>query len=265
VLSSAGKRYNLDQSLYSRLYLIFKQYNNKNRPITMLITQYRMPSELCQFPSECFYENRLETHPLVDRRMKHFPLKPLICYDLVHGRNTMDITKSSFNSHEASCIQDFCTMLVTHVGIWRSLVMDGAPITSTEANQGTIQLNDERSIQIQKRIAVITPYQAQVNYLRNQKLPPKIEVMTTDSAQGSEKDIVIISCVRGNGSIGFLDNRSRLNVMITRARYGLYIFGNLTWLSQQDNCWHRLVWDAHSRGLLHSVGEGSRITLPNAS
>jgi superfamily I DNA and/or RNA helicase len=101
---------------------------------------------------------------------------------------------------------------------------------------------------------VITPYQAQVLYLREQ-LPSKIEVMTTDSSQGSEKDIVVIYCVRANGSIGFLDEPSRMNVMLTRAKYGLYIFGNLTWLSQQDDYWRKLTDDAHKRRILRVVGE----------
>lgn len=49
-----------------------------------------------------------------------------------------------------------------------------------------------------------------------------------DSYQGEENDIVLLSMVRSNnfGSIGFLENQNRVAVALSRARRGLYIFGN---------------------------------------
>lgn len=50
-----------------------------------------------------------------------------------------------------------------------------------------------------------------------------------DNYQGEESDIVIASLTRSNshGSIGFMDAPERLNVLITRARLGIIIFGNM--------------------------------------
>ena len=47
-----------------------------------------------------------------------------------------------------------------------------------------------------------------------------ISVRSIDGFQGGEEDVIIISTVRCNktGEIGFLKNRQRTNVAITRAR-----------------------------------------------
>lgn len=76
-------------------------------------------------------------------------------------------------------------------------------------------------------IGLISPYASQVAAIRD-KLQSKydnlerftVKVNSVDGFQGGEEDIIIISTVRSNegGSIGFLSNRQRTNVALTRAR-----------------------------------------------
>ena len=82
-------------------------------------------------------------------------------------------------------------------------------------------------------IGVISPYKAQVSAIeeRVRKYSKSISgftvnVRSVDGSQGGEDDVIIISTVRcnGNGSVGFLSNRQRANVALTRARYDLYIY-----------------------------------------
>jgi senataxin len=109
-------------------------------------------------------------------------------------------------------------------------------------------------------IAIISPYKLQVNCIRHElskTLPDhvakNIEVNTVDSFQGREKDIVFFSCVRsGNSSsrsIGFLSDKRRLNVAITRAKNCLVIVGDAQRLSI-DATWDDFIFSMKSRGCL---------------
>lgn len=70
----------------------------------------------------------------------------------------------------------------------------------------------------------------------------EIEIASVDAFQGREKDIIVMSCVRSNEhqGIGFLNDPRRLNVALTRAKYGIIIVGNPKVLSKQP-LWNHLL------------------------
>ncbi|CAF3448776.1 unnamed protein product [Rotaria sp. Silwood1] len=276
VLSDAGNTYGLSQSLYARLYSIFVQYSDG--PISMLDTQYRMHPSICQFPNIYFYDNRLQTDDSVARRMMHFTLEPLYLYNMTKSPHSFDDASSSFNNDEAKFIQWFCQLLIAHLALQSASVSsdsedddDDDESSATSSSNSThdsdnddnsdyeaktekqclqpLSNNDPRSIEVQQRIAVITPYKAQVRRLRSY-LPPYIEIMTVDSSQGKEKDIVILSCVRSGGTIGFLDDMNRVNVMLTRSKNGLYVVGNLSQLASQHDSWNAFVDHARKNKII---------------
>lgn len=74
----------------------------------------------------------------------------------------------------------------------------------------------------------MSPYAAQVSAIQEQLEKTywtsdelSVKVKSVDGFQGGEEDVVIISTVRYNkaGSVGFLSNRQRTNVALTRAKY----------------------------------------------
>ena len=71
---------------------------------------------------------------------------------------------------------------------------------------------------------------------------PDVEINTVDGFQGREKDIIIMSCVRSNdnGTIGFLSDRRRMNVAITRAKHSLFVIGNSKTLNKDKN-WREFI------------------------
>lgn len=95
------------------------------------------------------------------------------------------------------------------------------------------------------------------------------QVSTVDGFQGREVDIVLFSCVRapsansggGGGGIGFLSDRRRMNVAITRARRSLVVLGNARRLAS-DATWRALVDDAaHRDRLVPDVVRGARCSI----
>eukprot|EP00558_Chaetoceros_sp_UNC1202_P003423 CAMPEP_0197244522 /NCGR_PEP_ID=MMETSP1429-20130617/9620_1 /TAXON_ID=49237 /ORGANISM="Chaetoceros sp., Strain UNC1202" /LENGTH=188 /DNA_ID=CAMNT_0042704897 /DNA_START=18 /DNA_END=584 /DNA_ORIENTATION=+ len=115
-------------------------------------------------------------------------------------------------------------------------------------------------------IGVISFYNEQVNCIRKkldkdtelcrwmQRSNVSLQVSTVDGFQGSEKDIIILSCVRSkwmgqngkNDSIGFLKDSRRVNVALTRAKHSLWVVANCDTLSH-DRLWNDLIQDAHVR------------------
>eukprot|EP00804_Cyclotella_cryptica_P021863 CCRYP_000836-RA/>CCRYP_000836-RA protein AED:0.40 eAED:0.12 QI:0/0/0/0.5/1/1/6/0/1669 len=69
-----------------------------------------------------------------------------------------------------------------------------------------------------------------------------IRCASIDNFQGEESDIVVVSLVRSNkqGSIGFLKEEQRVNVLLSRAKHGMFIVGNASTLQASPKGQH--VW-----------------------
>jgi helicase required for RNAi-mediated heterochromatin assembly 1 len=106
------------------------------------------------------------------------------------------------------------------------------------------------------RITILTFYNAQrkmiirsiVRKLRSQAQfqdvtedmeAPDVKVVTVDSYQGEENDVVMLSMVRSNEDckIGFSGIENRICVSLSRARNGFYIFGNIHMFAFCSQIW----------------------------
>ncbi|KAK6997400.1 regulator of nonsense transcripts 1 [Favolaschia claudopus] len=80
-----------------------------------------------------------------------------------------------------------------------------------------------------KSYRIITPYDAQraslETALKSEKIPWEDRVFCVDSFQGNEADYIILSIVRTD-KIGFLKEKRRVNVMLTRCKKGMTICTN---------------------------------------
>ncbi|CAL1401787.1 unnamed protein product [Linum trigynum] len=220
IMCKKAARAGLAQSLFERLVLLGV------KPIRLQV-QYRMHPALSEFPSNSFYEGTLQNGVTVNERQTTgidfpwpVPNRPMFFY-VQMGQEEISASGTSYlNRTEAANVEKIVTTFL-------------------------------RSGVIPSQIGVITPYEGQrayiVNYMsRNgalrQQLYKEIEVASVDSFQGREKDYIILSCVRSNEhqGIGFLNDPRRLNVALTRARYGIVILGNPKVLSKQP-LWNGLL------------------------
>ena len=104
------------------------------------------------------------------------------------------------------------------------------------------RIGKTRILEERTDFGLISPYKAQVQYLRNKihsnsffrPFRSLITVNTVDGFQGQERDVIFISLVRANesGQIGFLSDLRRMNVAITRARMKLVILGEAATLGK---------------------------------
>ncbi|KAJ7845929.1 AAA domain-containing protein [Mycena leptocephala] len=205
----------LETTLFDRLE---KMYGSTIK--RMLQVQYRMHSDICAFPSKTLYSSKLTSSPSVASHFlrdlpgthadsvdeeKEILGTPVVFFDTagceyferMEGDNDEG---SRCNENEATVVKNWVDKLI------------GAGVQPAQ-------------------IAVISPYQAQVTLLTSLIRPqygPELEIGTVDGMQGREKDAVIISLVRSNETreVGFLKEKRRLNVAMTRAKRHLCVVGD---------------------------------------
>ncbi|KAJ3125981.1 hypothetical protein HK098_007986 [Nowakowskiella sp. JEL0407] len=207
-----GRKYNYNTTILSRL---IANENQSEIGKNCLTIQYRMHSKICRLVSNLYYKGKVVTDP--DTAKFRRRQKALVHYDIATGEKKRGT--SYFNELEAEKIVEI--------------------------------VKRERNENYHENIIVITFYKAQM-YCIMEKLMEEglignesgfggtVEVMTVDSSQGREADIVLLSCVR-NAELGFTANRKRMNVAISRAKEILYIVG-CGRLLNSDRDW-RMVLD----------------------
>jgi regulator of nonsense transcripts 1 len=220
IMNKKAAKAGLNQSLFERLVIL------GCAPIRLNV-QYRMHPCLSEFPSNMFYEGSLQNGVTMQQRLRRdvdFPWpvadSPMMFWSNLGNEEISASGTSYLNRTEATNVEKIITRFF----------------------KAGVQPKD---------IGIITPYEGQRSYVvssmqtngtfkkENYK---EIEVASVDAFQGREKDFIVLSCVRSNDhqGIGFLSDPRRLNVALTRAKYGLVILGNPKVLSKHP-LWHHLL------------------------
>ena len=214
VKSIAALKAGLGKTLMERI------VDSKPEVVTLLDTQYRMNEEIMRFSSSWFYDGKVKAAPITAHRgILDYDTPIEWVDDVANDDETVGETFGRINKVEARQVMELLQAYFEKIGKQRII---------------------DESIDV----GIISPYRAQVQYLRHlikkeaffKPFRHLLSVNTVDGFQGQERDVIIVSLVRSNndGQIGFLRDLRRMNVAMTRARSKLIIIGDHETLAHHE-------------------------------
>lgn len=196
----------------------------------ILTYNYRAHTSICDLYSKVFYDGILETNPEISATK-------------AHNLRVFKTNAVWLDTGKRSDKQDSQqgTGKINHCN---------ASIIYHTLNSLKDQILESGTI---KDIGIITPYKAQSDLLKNKLKSIKdeykredisIDIGTVDSFQGSDRDMIIYDCVRSSkakntqqtqkkrqgSEIGFIADKKRLNVSLSRSKKLLLIVGDKEYL-----------------------------------
>jgi hypothetical protein len=208
---------NITETLFQRLVDKLPEHSQ-----LMLVDQYRMIRPIGDLISTCFYEDKLRSPKT----------EGLSGYEQVMGRAVtwIDTGPLGDRRRETQGVTSYANRAEAQLLVAQLARIDGA------IDFGLIKLPDGRS---RLEVLAIAPYKSQVEELRRRLAPRTfrhlaVTVMSVDAVQGREADLALLSLTRSNdqGKLGFLgaDYWRRINVALSRARFGLTILGDAAFI-----------------------------------
>jgi len=179
----------------------------------VLTEQFRMHPAINNIVSTTFYHNKIKTAAITTRERQH-PMPVAFC-DVVNGREEVQNGASCFNPIEAAEV----ATIVEHCVRYLAFAME--------------------------RVNVITFYNAQrdlIEKLLKRAGLADVAVLSVDSMQGREADLVVLSTVRATGGfgLGFVADARRANVALSRARESMIVVGSVDAL-RVERIWHSAI------------------------
>jgi regulator of nonsense transcripts 1 len=242
VESIRAKNLGYGKSLIERLPEIEALGRTRDPPVDyphfILREQYRMHPTLAEFPSREFYEGVVESAPDLVREINvgiPFPNPdvPLVFVNVAGGREQ----KSSDGSSTLNLAE-----IVAVGNVLASLYGAGVPPESIGVVSFYAAAVDA-AVDLLPKLGIADP-----DFLE------PVEIQTVDAYEGREKDYIILMCVRANTvhQIGFLNNTGRMNVALTRAKFGLFVVGNRETLRSEESgpVWARFIEHCETRHVI---------------
>ena len=208
------------QTLFQRMADLLPEHSKR-----MLREQYRMVRPIGDLISTCFYDGQLKSP-----RTGGLP-----GYELVFGRCVTWLDTGPLGERRRESAPGGATTS------YANRAEAGLIVTELQILQRAIDSELIRPETKEKRVEVlvVAPYRSQVDEITRRLARTTfnnidVTVMSVDSVQGREADIVFVSLTRSNaeGKMGFLgpDYWRRINVALSRARFGLTIVGDAAFI-----------------------------------
>ncbi|KAN0127186.1 P-loop containing nucleoside triphosphate hydrolase protein, partial [Lactarius tabidus] len=228
IKSEPASEAGLGESYLGRLMHISEIYGldtQAGNTIVDLQLNRRSHGAIIAWPNRYLYEDIMRAHasPEVARLLLQSDVLPKKGFPIVfHGIRGLELRNRSpsyLNIHEASVVRDYC-----------------------------LKLSRDHKIDAEE-IGVIAPYKAQVRAIRELLKHAglkDVDVGSVEKFQGQERKVIIFATTRSNlevdrrKAMGFLQNRQRMNVAITRAQSLLIVIGDPEVLGK-DELWRTFL------------------------
>lgn len=244
--------------------------------------QHRMHPDICDLVRSCFYPD-LRTADSARARLE--------------GPDPFEVLEGSWLPSERIVFVDMPWVQSSRAAKGQDEDRNGRMQLSSKAEAAAVvdilgQLSPRKGCELQ----ILAPYNRQVSVLRTalrraadrggfpnlagfEKPKGKKEFgATIDGFQGEEADVVVVSLVRNNhaplsGGVGFLSERPRLNVMLSRARRKLIFVGSWEFFSKRateearkdpEHRLHYLATVFHELNAAIRNGTACKVPLPGA-
>ncbi|OCH91424.1 P-loop containing nucleoside triphosphate hydrolase protein [Obba rivulosa] len=251
--------FKFDMSLMERL-------ATSGLPMSQINVQRRMRPAIADLVRTTLYPN-LEDHDLV----KNYPpvrglTKNIFFFNHNHKENGgEDDSLSKFNKFEVDMIVDLVKYLLRQgtysaegdIVVLCAYLGQLSRLRDALSNEVVVIIDERDQAELDDRNAEVEPEQIEQASVEHVKIPRRVRLRTIDNYQGEEAKIVVLSLVRNSGgsdddaihghtsatrpNIGFLRSKNRTNVALSRAREGLYIFGNAPDLSARSEMWRSII------------------------
>ncbi|KAG0168757.1 hypothetical protein DFQ28_004319 [Apophysomyces sp. BC1034] len=259
--SSQGKKYALNLSMFERL-----QEPEYHFPTVKLRVQRRMRPAISQHIRNILYPDLEDGKNVVDYPDVLGLNRNIFFFD--HGNAEDGLTKrgpgndpTDVNSHSNQYEATMAAALVQYLlqqGYDASDIVVLTPYVSQLLSlrkalqkHHSVQIDDRDQEDILGNIEDDDALEKMMGELKTtvahrSNLRESIRVATVDNFQGEEATIIILSLVRNSGTssgktIGFVKNANRINVMLSRAKHGLYILGQAPLFRRLSPTWDQVL------------------------
>lgn len=236
----------IKQTLFEYLINAAHKLESKDgiRRVIRLKTQFRMPRVLGNFIGDEFYSKDENGNLLPEQERglsfggkdeDHFHKLPglenkaMVFVDVKQRNKAVKVGHSYKNEDEANSITEFLEKCCNDFSC-KSLTFGIVSFYKAQIECIKNKLVEKQLIQLDE--------EGNIDYL-NSLL--KVEIKTVDSYQGEEKDVILLSLVKGNedmysfSSYAFLNDSNRLNVALSRAKKCCILFADPN-LFKGENC-----------------------------
>ncbi|KFY34168.1 hypothetical protein V494_06994 [Pseudogymnoascus sp. VKM F-4513 (FW-928)] len=233
-----GKKYSLDISLFERL--VKPQTGSFQVPLSTLKTQRRMHPSISELVKIPLYPD-LQDHPSVSEYPEVDGMRHRL-YWLDHQesedpRSDQSVSLSRTNSFEVEMVASLVSHLVRQGTYGREDIAVITPylgqlqrLKKRLADSFEIVVGDRDQEELEAQGLQDDLESSKDGKIQIQKttLLKSLRIATVDNFQGEEAKVIVVSLVRSNKEqkCGFLRTSNRINVLLSRARHGMYIIGN---------------------------------------